>query len=199
MNSREQLLKTFELIKLERQADLEYYRQKVLLRSLHERTQEGTTWYPVKLKRDYIGTGERLILELERTTQLDQPHAFQSGKSVSLFSNASGNPEKDHVNAVVNYVRDNVMVLTLNADELPDWIEDGLLGVDVMFDEMSYREMEFALREVLKADNSRAATFRELLLGDGVEPKKRVGVDIPPYPPQLNESQQHAFRMVFEC
>ena len=65
MNSQAQLLKTFELIKLERQADLEYYRQKVLLRSLTQRTQEGTTWYPVKLKRDYIGTGERLILELE--------------------------------------------------------------------------------------------------------------------------------------
>lgn len=199
MNVHEQLLKTLELIKLERQADLDYYRQKVLLRSLHERTQEGTTWYPVKLKRDYIGTGERIILEIERTTHLEQPHSFQSGKSVSIFSNAAGNPEKEHANAVVNYVRDNTMVLTLNADELPDWIEDGLLGVDVMFDEMSYREMEFALREVLKADNSRAATFRELLLGDGVQPKKRVGVDIPPYPPQLNQSQQHAFRMVFEC
>jgi ATP-dependent RNA/DNA helicase IGHMBP2 len=99
MTSHEQLLKTFELIKLERQADLDYYRQKVLLRSLHQRTQEGTTWYPVKLKRNYIGTGERLILEFERTTHLDQPHAFQSGKSISVFSNASGTPEKDHVNA----------------------------------------------------------------------------------------------------
>ncbi|HEY5825918.1 MAG TPA: IGHMBP2 family helicase, partial [Cyclobacteriaceae bacterium] len=74
MNSRDQLSKTLELIKLERQADLEYYRQKVLLRSLHQRTQEGTTWYPVKLKKEYIGTGERLIIEVERSTHLDQPH-----------------------------------------------------------------------------------------------------------------------------
>ena len=66
MSSREQLQKTLELIKLERQADLEYYRQKVLLRSLHQRTKEGTTWYPVRLKRDYIGTGERLMIEIER-------------------------------------------------------------------------------------------------------------------------------------
>src|SRR5688500_571543 len=155
MTSKEQLQKTFELIKMERQADLDFYRQKVLLRSLQQRTQEGTTWYPVKLKRDYIGTGERLILEVERTTHLDQPHAFQSGKSVSVFSNASGSPEREHVNAVINYVKENTMVITLNADEIPDWIEDGLLGVDVMFDEMSYREMEFALREVLRADNTR--------------------------------------------
>src|SRR5690606_4128661 len=199
MNSREQLLKTFELIKLERQADLEYYRQKVLLRSLHQRTQEGTTWYPVKFKRDYIGTGERLIIEVERVTHHEQPHAFQSGKSVSIFSNAKGNPSKDHMNGVINYVRDNTMVVTLNGEELPDWIEDGLLGVDVMFDEMSYREMEFALREVIKADSGRAAKFRELLLGDGAKPGKRTDRKAPVYPSQLNESQQQAFRMVLEC
>lgn len=194
MNSHEQLLRTFELIKMERQADLEYYRQKVLLRSLQQRTQEGTTWYPVKLKRDYIGTGERLIIEIERTTHLDQPHAFQSGKSVSVFSNAGGNPERDHVNGVINYVRDNTMVITLNVDELPDWIEDSLLGVDVMFDEMSYREMEYALTEVLRADNNRVATLREILLGS-LESNSRSGVALADTS-QLNESQRHALEKI---
>ena len=157
MNTNLQLKRTAELLHLERQADLEYYRQKVLTRSLYQRVQEGTTWYPVRLKRDYIGTGERIIPELERSTHLDQPHAFQSGKSVNVFCNASGKPEKEHMNGVINYVRDNVMVITLNVEELPDWIDDGQLGVDVMFDEMSYREMEHALKEVTKAENSRLA------------------------------------------
>ncbi|HTE30917.1 MAG TPA: hypothetical protein VK666_11130, partial [Chryseolinea sp.] len=132
----DQLRKTFDLIVLERQADLEYYRQKVLLRSLQQRTKEGMTWYPVKLKRDYIGTGERLMIEIERTTQLEQPHSFQSGKSVSIFSNSAGKPDRDHINGVINYVRDNTMVITLHTEELPDWFDAGLLGVDVMFDEM---------------------------------------------------------------
>src|SRR5688572_3326095 len=114
MNVRDQLLRTFELLKLERQADLEQYRQKVLLKSLSQRTKEGTTWYPVSLKRSYIGTGERPVVEVERTNHLDQPHAFQSGKLVSLFSNASAKPEKEHINGVINYVRDNVMVITIN-------------------------------------------------------------------------------------
>jgi len=165
MTVHDQLLKTLHLIQLERQADLEQYRQKVLLRSLNQRTQDGTTWYPVKLKRHYLGTGERLIVELERTQHLDQPHAFQSGKVVSLFSNASGKPEKEHANGVINYIRDNIMVLTLNGDDLPEWIEDRLLGVDVMFDEMTYREMEFAMKEVMKAEG-RLAVLRQILLGD---------------------------------
>lgn len=200
MTSHEQLARTFELIKLERQADLEYYRQKVLLRSLHQRTQEGTTWYPVKLKRDYIVTGERLIIEVERSNHLDQPHAFQSGKSVTVFSNGSGKPEKDHVNGVINYVRDNAMVITLNADDLPEWINDGLLGIDVMFDEMSYREMEFALKEVMKAEDNRVAVLREILLGSerSKEQEARSKKQEEKLASTLNESQQEAFRKVVE-
>ncbi|WP_254153853.1 AAA domain-containing protein [Chryseosolibacter indicus] len=166
MGVNDQLLKTLELIKIERQADLEQYRQKVLLQSIAYRTKKGTTWYPVSLKRDYIGTGERPIIEVERTNHLDQPHSFQSGKAVSVFTNASGTPEKHHVNGVVNYVRDNLMVITLNTDELPEWAEDGMLGVDVMFDEMTYREMEFALKEVIKAEDNRVAELKRILLGD---------------------------------
>jgi len=196
MTVHEQLRKTLQLIQLERQADLEQYRQKVLLRSLTQRTHDGTTWYPVKLKRHYLGTGERLTVELERTQHLDQPHAFQSGKVVSLFSNASGKPEKDHANAVINYVRDNTMVLTLNGDELPEWIEDRLLGVDVMFDEMTYREMEFALKEVMKAEG-RVAELREILLGSqpaSVHLRKPKET----YPPVegLNPVQNQAIRKI---
>jgi len=198
MTSIEQLAKTLELIKLERQADLEYYRNKVLLRSLQQRTQEGTTWYPVRLKRDYIGTGERPVIEVERTTHLEEPHAFQSGKSVSVFSNASGKPEKEHVNGVINYVRENTMVITLNADDFPDWIEDQLLGVDVMFDEMTYREMEFALREVMKAEeDSRVAELREILLGnEKAKPGTEVSADATGV---LNESQQQAWKKVLSA
>jgi ATP-dependent RNA/DNA helicase IGHMBP2 len=194
MNSIVSLRKTLELIRLERQADLEYYRQKVLLRSLHQRTEEGVTWYPVRLKRDYIGTGERLIVEVEKTNHPDKPHAFQSGKLVSLFSNASGRPEKEHTGGVVNFVRDNLMVITLNAEDLPDWLGDGSLGVDVMFDEMTYKEMEFALGEVIKADGNRIAELREILLNDA--PARWRKADGRPPAPVLNPSQLDALGKV---
>jgi ATP-dependent RNA/DNA helicase IGHMBP2 len=191
----EDLQKTLELIRMERLADLEYYRQKVLLRSLHQRTEDGVTWYPVRLKRDYIGTGERLTIEVERTNHIDKPHAFQSGKSVSVFSNASGKPEKEHVNGVVNFVRDNTMIVTINGDEFPDWIEDGGLGVDVMFDEMTYKEMEFALREVIKAEGNRVAELREILLGNaGAQHNDKKQVEFSN--PLLNESQLRAIRNI---
>ena len=202
MNSIQQLQATLELIKLERQADLEQYRQKVLLRSLSQRTKEGVTWYPVRLKRDYIGTGERIIVELDRTNHLDQPHSFQSGKLVSLFCNASGKPEKEHVNGVVNYVSDNTLVLTLNGDDLPSWIDDGMLGVDVMFDEMSYKEMEHAMKVVMQAEGNRLAELREVMLGDGGYLGKDAGRSIQGSNFEfqksgiLNDSQNNALQVI---
>jgi superfamily I DNA and/or RNA helicase len=165
MTVQEQLYKTLELLRVERQADLEQYRQKVLLVPLNRKTKEGKCWYPVSLKRHYIGTGERLIIEVERTQHLDQAHVFQSGKVVSIFSNTRNNPEKHHTGGVINYVRDSSMVITLNSDDLPDWIDDPLLGVDLMFDEMAYREMEFAMKEVIKASGNRLAELRDILIG----------------------------------
>ncbi len=194
MRSIDDLQKTLELIRMERIADLDYYRQKVLLRSLHQRTEDGVTWYPVRLKRDYIGTGERLTIEVERTNHIDKPHAFQSGKSVSVFSNASGKPEKEHMNGVVNFVKDNIMVVTINGEEFPDWLEDGGLGVDVMFDEMTYKEMEFALREVIKAEGNRVAELREILLGNGEATTRNKSFDFTS--PLLNDSQLAALKKV---
>jgi superfamily I DNA and/or RNA helicase len=186
-----------QLLKLERDADLEQYRQKVLARSLSGRVKEGTTWYPVRLNRAYIGTGERNVIEIERTNNLEQPHSFSSGKSVSVFSNASGSPEKHHQNGVVNYIRDNVMVITLNQDELPEWIEDSLLGIDVMFDEMSYREMEFALKKLIKAEEGRLIELREILAGKDEARFDKQGTGTRELATgNLNKSQQDALQKI---
>lgn len=204
MNIHDQLNKTWNLLKLERQADLEQYRQKVLLVPLHRKTKEGKCWYPVKLVRDYIGTGERLVIEVQRTAQLDQPHVFQSGKMVSVFSNAKNTPEKHYLGGVINYVRDNSMVITVNGDELSDWIEDSLLGVDLMFDEMAYREMEIAMKSIIKAEDSRVAELRDTLLGyrkpvsgGRLNSEQQAGGDVTGA--GLNDSQQKALKCVLEA
>ncbi len=197
MNIQEELSHTLDLIRLERTADLEQYRQKVLLTPLHRKTKEGICWYPVKLRKDYIGTGERLIIEVERTTELEQKHVFQSGKMVSIFSNAHQKPERDHVGGVINYVRDNQMIITLNSDDLPDWVDNGLLGIDVMFDEMTYREMELAMKKVMKAENSRLADLRDILLGKiATSIQEHIVAD---HPKHLNESQQKALQHIISC
>ncbi|MGE0771624.1 MAG: AAA domain-containing protein [Cyclobacteriaceae bacterium] len=190
MNAIDELKNVLELIRLERQADLDQYRMKVLQTPLHRKTKEGICWYPVRIRKNYIGTGERLIIEVERVTETDQPHVFQSGKMVSVFSNAEHKPERDHMNGVINYVRDTTMVITLNVDDLPEWFDNGKIGIDVMFDEMTYREMEIAMKAIIKAEDNRAAELREILLGH----RKALVGSVPASGDitTLNESQQSA-------
>jgi superfamily I DNA and/or RNA helicase len=88
------------------------------------------------------------------------------------------------------------MVITINGDDLPDWISDGMLGVDVMFDEMTYKEMEFALKAVIKSEDNRVAELRELLLGKNLT-NGSANIIAPLITNSLlNESQQKALTKI---
>ncbi len=162
----EELKKGLKLLKLEWQEDLAQYKQKFLNSSIAEKKKEGITWHPVLLKKSKIGMGERLLVEIERTDS-NQSSAFASGKSVSFFTTQESYQSAEHrVNGVINFVRNNAMTVTLQVDEIPDWMEGGRLGVDLLFDEASYREMEFALKRVISTENKRVEELKEILLGE---------------------------------
>ena len=85
------------------------------------------------------------------------------------------------------------MVITLNADDLPEWFDHGSIGIDVMFDEMTYREMEAALKIVMKAEDSRLAELRDILLGVN---KAKIEHHETPFDSDLNNSQQKAITKI---
>ncbi|RAI86026.1 AAA domain-containing protein [Algoriphagus yeomjeoni] len=174
----EELKKGLKLLKLEWQEDLAQYKQKFLNSSLADKKKAGITWHPIQLKKSKIGMGERLIVEVERADS-SYASAFNSGKSVSFFSTHEYyNATENRVNGVINFVRQNVMAVTLQADELPEWMDGSKLGVDLLFDEASYREMEFAMKKVISAENKRVDELKDILLGEKM--------------PQFSEKQIHA-------
>src|SRR5690606_14861477 len=121
------------------------------------------------------------------------PIFFQTGKLVSIFAQSHADKiSEEQISGVVNQVRGNSMLITLNVDHFPDWIDYGKLGIDLLFDEASYREMESALKQVIEA-KGRSLELREKILGmktpefDSLRPFSS---------PQLNESQQNAVRHI---
>ncbi|WP_305982068.1 IGHMBP2 family helicase [Roseivirga thermotolerans] len=189
-----EISKLIDLLKIEKDEDYAQYQQKMLNTSLEERRRQGVTWYPVVKANHFISTGERWTVELERTSHLEQNHAFQSGAVVSLFL---GQDERDSTTqGVISFIRDNKMRIVINDDDLPDWIGDGKLGVNLLFDEGSYREMHKALMEVLKAENGRLAELREIFYGAN-RPAFKSGYDFQSV--NLNESQNQALTKVFNA
>ncbi|WP_288372631.1 AAA domain-containing protein [uncultured Algoriphagus sp.] len=162
----EELRKGLKLLKQEWQEDLAQYKKKFLNTSLADKKKEGITWHPIQVKKAKIGMGERLLVEIERLDS-NQNSAFQSGKSVAFFSTHEGYASSEYrINGVINQVRKDSMIITLQADELPEWMDSSRLGVDLLFDEASYREMEFALKKVISPENQRLKELREILIGD---------------------------------
>ncbi len=189
-SSRSELAHLLQLLRLERQADLEEYQTRIVNTPLSERRKRGTSWFPVVVTESGFGLGERLYLEIERTTDIRTPHLFGTGKSVSLFSQASDARNPDAINGIVSFLGFNRMRIIFHVDELPDWIDDGRLGVNLLFDETSYTEMEKAVRTVMNADRNATARLRDVLLGQ--QPPAFDRKMFAPAIPHLNESQGRA-------
>lgn len=194
-NLNAELEKVLQLLLLEKKHDYEQYRNKILQASLKDKKKEGVCWYPVVVRNSRIGTGEKQMLEIERTTDKIAPHSFQSGNVVRIFQNhPSGSNE---VQGVINSLKKNeLMTITLNNDELPEWINDGKLGVDLLFDEASYKEMEIAIKKVIEIDKGRLYDLKNILLG---YKKSAFSEKHPVSSSMLNESQNFAFNNVLQA
>ncbi|WP_020596941.1 AAA domain-containing protein [Spirosoma panaciterrae] len=144
-----------DLLKIERAEDRAQYQKLTETTSIAERRANGLAWYPIAIRGSEMSRGDYLTVEVERTTHQDIPHQFRFGAPAVLFSNHD--PKTDRVEGTITYQGGNRAKLTLRTDELPDWSRDGKLGLEVLFDENSYNEMEQALKTAKlqsdKADN----------------------------------------------
>lgn len=136
------------LLSLEKEADRVSYLQLAATTTVAQRRESGMSWYPIAIRGTEIGRGDYLTVELERTTHQDIPHQFRFGQPAMLFSNHD--PQADHISGIISFVGGDRMKLSLRIEELPEWASQGKLGVDVLFDENVYGEMEAALREAAR-------------------------------------------------
>ncbi|GAA4506237.1 AAA domain-containing protein [Hymenobacter ginsengisoli] len=187
------------LLKLEQQEDLEQFKLKNAKATIQERQQRGLTWYPVTITQEDVGFGGKVVLELERPAGQQGLHLFQVGKNAALFGNMPGRSATDRptLSGVITSVRRNKLTLATAKEDLPDWIhEGGKLGIDLTFDEVSYREMDYALGKVMGAYGDRLAELRDILLGAKPARFRQEKADDLFYPSPLNESQLAAVRHV---
>jgi ATP-dependent RNA/DNA helicase IGHMBP2 len=150
------------LLRREKEEDLRQFVQQVRQRPLAERVQQGYAWHPLVVTQTGFSLGEKAYLVVERTTRLHEPHSLRAGMSVNFFTATPHvtHPEKT---GIINFVERNRMKIILNARDVPDWLGMGQLGVDMLFDDRTYAEMERALLRVMAAKGDRLAELRDLL------------------------------------
>jgi len=157
--------------------------------SAADRRTNGITWYPVAIRGTEPSRGDYLTIELERTTNQDVTHQFRFGSSAALFSNHD--PKNNRIEGTVSYQGGNKLKLTLFTDELPDWCRDGKLGIDLLFDNNSYDEMQSALKQAAALQDTRLVQVLTGSKSPGFSADE-VYLSLP----QLNLSQQNAVKQI---
>ncbi|MEM9983374.1 MAG: AAA domain-containing protein, partial [Bacteroidota bacterium] len=176
-------------------ADFEAYKNLIANLPLEERKAQGFTWHPLNVVKFGYTIGERSFVIVEKTTETEAPRQFRSGKTVRLFTLAEGAYKPERI-GVINYVKDKKMKIILNAKDIPDWLGQGNLGVDLQFDERTYLEMEKALKKVMSAKGDRLAELRDILLGKQSALFQETNQTI--QLPALNQSQQLAVNGILQ-
>lgn len=161
------LQKQYELLQKEYEYEKKQFEQQTELMGIGRKIKRGMCWYPLNIGRNYYNALNQLVVEVERREDKDIEHQFEYGRPVCFFTqDASGKLNYLHFIATVSYVDEDRMVLVLpGVDALLALQNKEVLGVQLYFDETSYRTMFEALKQVIAAKNNRLAELRDLFHG----------------------------------
>lgn len=184
-----------QLLRQEREEDKQSWLRQTASSSAAERRANGLTWYPVAIRGTEMSRGDYLTVEVERTTHQEIAHQLRFGVSAVLFSNHD--PQQDRVEGTVTFQGGNRLKLTLRTDELPEWADNGKLGIDLLFDDNSYDEMQQALKQAAALADKPEGHLVRVLTG---ERKPSFDTTTPPVTlPGLNTVQQEAVNKILSA
>ena len=156
---------------------LEYYTEKEAFRKLTEqmgmqrKVKRGDAWYPLRVGKSFYNSLNQRAIEVFRTSDQDIEHNFEFGRPVMFFKvkNEEGKVKNSTLKyfsftGTVNYVDGDRMVITVPDSapllDLQQATEE--IGIQLSFDETSYKLMFEALDCTMKAKNNRLAYLRDL-------------------------------------
>jgi len=185
------------LLEIEYYFEKEAFRKQTETMGVQRKVKRGDAWFPVKVGKSYYNSLNQLAMEVFRTTDQDIEHNFEFGRPVCFFKVKEGEGKAIQYysfTATVSYVDGDRMVVTVPDNTHVIDLQDATqLGLQLFFDETSYRTMFEALDRVMKAKSNRLAHLRDLFYSS----KKTERFTFEPMRfPWLNPSQEKAVNEV---
>ena len=197
-----------QLLQMEYDAEKEEFRVQSEKMGIKRKIHRGICWYPVEAGRSYYNSLNQFVVEIVKKdhdeNDEDIEHLFEYGKPVQFFSFNAQYLNDDIKNksdikyypfsSTVSYVDGDKMVVTLPSSQALIYLQNAQnLGVQLYFDETSYKTMFHALDDVINAKNNRLADLRDIFAGQ-LKPEKRTFT--PLQFPWLNKTQEQAVNEV---
>ena len=162
------------------------------------KVKRGDCWWPLTLGRSYYNSLNQLVVEVYRNQDEDIEHNFEYGRQV-MFFRTSGLDSIAYYDfsATVSYVQEHRMVVIVPDSAAVQQLQAAeQLGVQLSFDETTYRLMLEAIDRVSRAKNNRLAQLRDLFYNPGKEEKFTFA---PMSFPWLNPTQERAVNEVLRA
>ena len=184
------------LLQLEYQTEKETFRKQTEEMGVQRKVKRGDAWYPLKVDKSYYNSLNQLAVEVIRTSDQEIEHTFEFGKTVMFFSCEGNKIKYLPFTATVSYVDGDRMVCIIpNNGYLVTLQNTQNLGVQLSFDETSYRLMMEALDRAIKG-KGRLGYLRDLFYS---HQKAETFVFPPMHFPYLNQTQEDAVNMVLRA
>ena len=185
----------YNLLRLEYEHEKETYRQQTEVMGVARKVKRGIAWYPLNVGRSYYNSLNQLVVEVSRTEDTDIEHNFEYGRPICFFTQTlEGKVKLLNFHSTVSYADDTRMVVVLpSASSLLELQAADRVGVQLYFDEYTYRLMFDALERVIKAKGNRLAQLRDIF--HSTAPISTYSF-APTRFPWLNPSQEEAVNKV---
>ena len=198
------------LLEIEYNHEKEEFRKQTETMGVERKVRRGDAWFPVSIGRSYYNSLNQMVVEVMRQPGSDIEHNFEAGRPVCFFtikndtSTAGAKATKGgsklqylSFTATVSYAEQDRMVVALpDSGRIVDLQRQDALGVQLFFDETSYRLMFEALDRVIRARSGRLADLRDIFYTKA--PASRYTFDAMRFP-WLNASQEKAVNEVLRA
>lgn len=180
------------LLRLEYEHEREEFRRQTELAGIERKVKRGECWYPVSVGPSRYNSLNRLTVEITRSEDTEIEHCFEYGRTVQFFSqDGSGILHYLSFQATVSYAEaDRMVVIVPGEDAAAQLSTQERLGVQLAFDETTYRLMFAALNDVASAKGNRLAELRDIV--HGASPATFSAMRAPLSLPWLNAAQEAA-------
>ena len=183
------------LLQLEYQTEKEAFRKQTEEMGLQRKVKRGDAWFPLKMGKSYYNSLNQFVVEVFRQGDDDEiEHNFEFGRPVAFFRIDEKNQIKYfNFTASVSYVDGDRMVVAVpDNGQLIDVQGAEQVGIQLFFDETSYKTMFEALDRVMKA-KGRLGYLRDLFYS---RLKAETFTFAPMHFPYLNRTQEEAVNRV---
>lgn len=201
------LLKQKALLQTEYDEEKMNFKKQMQAMGLERRIKRGDAWHPVRIGRCYYNSLNQFAVEVFRTADDDIEHNFEFGKPVCFFktatsaadSSAKANSFEVITTGTVSYADANRMVVVIpDKTGIASTLQNGEgIGVQMFFDETSYRLMFEALDRTIRAKDNRLAYLRDLFYSSNVK-AQTYSFDTIKFP-WLNSTQELAVNNVLRA